>query len=778
MNGVRDFYKNGKINELHKGLDIAIKNRSSLSTKIDGAPAVIMWSEFPGIEGPGVGFKTLPKQLEKGIPKDYFTTEQEIVDFMNSKDLDENVRDHRTKAFINALRYLAPNLEEGRMFQGDVLFASSDELTHEDQTWYCKPNTIEYGFDDKQFNFSNKEFGICIHTAVNDAFNYSSIIDFNLKSTEAYIFTKKDFDIDDNVDLTKASRELADAWDDYNSDVKNLLNNNVLRILKKADKHSNAPEETIKNLDSNKVSVEDFSAIVNNMYAFNQTKEDIISQFWVKGVKSYVNNRLTHGEGFVVTIAGSDPLKLVSDTEFTAANIAHIHSMHESRLIEQVQADGEYMTAWSSSKTPDLFKHYFNKDLNYGNGGGSNYGFATYLVTEPPFSKAAAVGYSDDYRKKLYGDNIFQFDIKTEKVLFFTYSDFLKTTLGMKTKANIEDFIKVQIENMKINLTPEELSEIQITDPNANASNQAYNFFKIMSRYFYQGRRGNLRTPCDGFEYKGKNDGNTLVVWNSHRLLPKAFSNDNGTTWQKCDEDSKEYKDYLKAAELDDHDYHLGIHKNSIYDGNQTPEKTQIYRLLMAYNSNDDSALKSKLADGIFFNIVIHDNKKIDASFKYNLPYVDDSKHFFRLRKNEFIDKIHSFGYSFGKLNCGIKIGGDAGKDWNIDEVPEYYWPDSCTGEFKLVSQNVDNYTPKCDVETKTLNLRNCNIVDSNFDYWNKVIFSTSKPSYAATKEIYDAVVSKFGKQEGFLPPNPTNESLQQIYNRIYVRNKKLNNIF
>ena len=217
----------------------------------------------------------------------------------------------------------------------------SDELTHEDQTWYCKPNTIEYGFDDKQFNFSNKEFGICIHTAVNDAFNYSSIIDFNLKSTEAYIFTKKDFDIDDNVDLTKASRELADAWDDYNSDVKNLLNNNVLRILKKADKHSNAPEETIKNLDSNKVSVEDFSAIVNNMYAFNQTKEDIISQFWVKGVKSYVNNRLTHGEGFVVTIAGSDPLKLVSDTEFTAANIAHIHSMHESRLIEQVQADGE-----------------------------------------------------------------------------------------------------------------------------------------------------------------------------------------------------------------------------------------------------------------------------------------------------------------------------------------------------------------------------------------------------------------------------------------------------
>jgi hypothetical protein len=56
-----------------------------VTTKIDGAPAIVMWSNFPGLNGPGVSFKTIIKQVKNGTPKNVFNTIDDINAFMSDR---------------------------------------------------------------------------------------------------------------------------------------------------------------------------------------------------------------------------------------------------------------------------------------------------------------------------------------------------------------------------------------------------------------------------------------------------------------------------------------------------------------------------------------------------------------------------------------------------------------------------------------------------------------------------------------------------------------------
>jgi hypothetical protein len=49
------------------------KEKPGITVKIDGAPAIVMWSEFPGVDGPGISYKTIVSQLQKGNPQNVFT---------------------------------------------------------------------------------------------------------------------------------------------------------------------------------------------------------------------------------------------------------------------------------------------------------------------------------------------------------------------------------------------------------------------------------------------------------------------------------------------------------------------------------------------------------------------------------------------------------------------------------------------------------------------------------------------------------------------------------
>ena len=125
---------------------------------------------------------------------------------------------------------------------------------------------------------------------------------------------------------------------------------------------------------------------------------------------------------------GGMALKMVS-TGFTKSNVQHMRKQQVNEGVE-----GDYLHIWSSSKDSNLFRYFIDKQLQFGLGGGSQYGFALYGVVEPPWSEETAIGYSAAVREKLYGENIFQFRIPTSKVLFLMFDEYRKTKEGRNAK--------------------------------------------------------------------------------------------------------------------------------------------------------------------------------------------------------------------------------------------------------------------------------------------------------------------------------------------------------
>lgn len=128
--------------------------------------------------------------------------------------------------------------------------------------------------------------------------------------------------------------------------------------------------------------------------------------------------------------------------------------------------------------------------------------------------------------------------------------------------------------------------------------------------------------------------------------------------------------------------------ENEIFDGNKTPDKEKAYRLLMAYNSNDGlgpDGRELSMSEGIFFNIVIHDNKTIDAKYRFNRPITDNYTHYFRPSTNQFIEKLMQLGFKFGTLDCGLKIGSETSEAWSYQNVPKKYLPQEVTGGLELI---------------------------------------------------------------------------------------------
>lgn len=433
------------------------------------------------------------------------------------------------------------------------------------------------------------------------------------------------------------------------------------------------------------------------------------------------------------------------------------------KLNERITNGGKTIKAWSSSNSPDLFKYYFEKNVEFGLGGGSNYGPATYLVTEPPYSEEAKIGLSAEERSRLYGDNIYEFDLPTSNLMFFVYDEFLKTKLGKMTNPPFEDFIEIQLRYLKLDwLKPEEIERLKPKPEDETQSGPAINFFKIMSRYYGQGSRGNLRTPCDGFVYCGKRDGNTLVVWNQNRLVPVKSSLDGGATWNDVDKNSPGYDAYMKDAKKpNDYQRNISKRRDFTFDGNPTPEKEEAYHILMAYNSNDGVDGEGKdlgMSDGFFLRIQIHDNTLIDAEWRTNLPpYVDHGKQYFRMKENQFINKLTELGYRFGTLKCGLKIGAETKAAWAFDEINDRYWPKHVTEGLKIVNSAISKEmmdSIPTEFGKNELQISKCEIVDDVFDGWD-VEVGESKPCWCSNPELLAQLQSKYDWASAILPEEP-----------------------
>lgn len=437
-------------------------------------------------------------------------------------------------------------------------------------------------------------------------------------------------------------------------------------------------------------------------------------------------------------------------------------SFNGSHLKEEVAADGKTLYVYSSSKDQDLFKYYFGRNLKFGLNSGSAYGFATYAIMSDPFSGASDVGYSEAARDNLYGTNCFEFEIPTDKVFFFEYADYVKTSRGKNSTP--ADFVKQQVDFFKLPLSDEQIAKLTPEEGAEFSSKAAQSFFRYMSRIYYQDKLGALITPCAGFVYKGRNDGRTYVGWDGYALIPRRFTNDLGKTWKEVDRNSPEYKEYVEKANGE-------REAADVFDGHKTPLKEAVYRLFMKFGSGDDTA--DKLVDGLFTDIVIHDDKTVDCTFKSNLPYIDQDRHYLRLTNdNHLIRSLRKLGFKFGKLNAGIKIGKEAlelYKDDLIESIDPSIWPDICTGGIKIAGGRIAKDTFQkipTELGEHYAYIVNCQIDDDVLKGY-ELHGNPDKPNWTTGEETKAELVAAYGEfaENCILPEKPLPKAKRQLKN-------------
>lgn len=415
-----------------------------------------------------------------------------------------------------------------------------------------------------------------------------------------------------------------------------------------------------------------------------------------------------------------------------------------NKLKESITPDGKELLVYSFSKDTDLFHYYFDDILDFGKNASSAYGLAAYAILDPD----QIIGYSDEQHSKLYGDNCFEFTIPTNKVFFINWSDFEQTQLCKDLGSTKDTYISDQLDYFDVDEKVKSKVEQLIPGSDESTGQQANNFWRLMSRYYYQDARGSLRTPMAGFVYTGKNDGHTFVGWYAKAMVPnrvKVAQED----WKEIDKNSPEYKEYLASAQGYRFDKNNSKDKMRIFDGNPTPEKEGVYRLFMKASAADDEGLTS-FADGVYKNIVIHDDKTVDFTFRSNLIDQNRGVHYIGLR-SPLLKALNKVGYKFGKVDASLSLGSEStpiDEQKQLEDFSPELWPDQISGGLKLAGQylNSDSMSSiKTEFEDKTLFLAKCQIEEDVFDGWEvKLKDGAGKECWTPDEATWDKLASKY----------------------------------
>lgn len=135
------------------------KEKPGITVKIDGAPAITMYTKFPGLKGPGVSTKS----IFNATPKVYTSDE----------DIEADDRSPELKVKLKAALKLAKAkiIPAGEIWQGDLLFTKGDIKNYTDDNGqkyiYFKPNTLVYALpvgSDGAKKALASDIGIVFHT--------------------------------------------------------------------------------------------------------------------------------------------------------------------------------------------------------------------------------------------------------------------------------------------------------------------------------------------------------------------------------------------------------------------------------------------------------------------------------------------------------------------------------------------------------------------------------------------------------------------------------------
>lgn len=203
----------------------------NLTTKIDGSPALIVWSKFTGYPDNSICLKSFVNNANNVI-----SSEDEIEERYGD-------RPSMAEKLIYGLQ-LARLIPEGEAWQGDCLFTEEDkhvEIIHDKEYITFQPNKIVYAFSEENPGYESvksAEFGIAFHTVYKDDGNggksqsFRPAIDQVLWPDWAYIMSpalninKDNFNLDEIKQATDKFNSLANELA-HNSAYKDLINNEV-----------------------------------------------------------------------------------------------------------------------------------------------------------------------------------------------------------------------------------------------------------------------------------------------------------------------------------------------------------------------------------------------------------------------------------------------------------------------------------------------------------------------------------------------------------------------
>lgn len=360
------------------------KEKPGITVKIDGAPAITMYTKFPGLKGPGVSTKS----IFNATPKVYTTDE----------DIEADDRSPELKAKLKAALKLAKAkiIPAGEIWQGDLLFTKGDIKNYTDDNGqkyiYFKPNTLVYALpagSDGAKKALASDIGIVFHTrykgssvqtvkqsndASTDELNgipeWAFVLDARLPNLSGVqtLSDQEANDIEDSLyDLHSLCSEivndadydlLVNNTDFINFYVMTLQNNKVDKselidpetfvdelhkwVTGKMNKEYKGLEKlkTKAGRDKKRISLDDKSKDLHTIIETNEPllhkiaealyiAADVKNQFitklnsvnkWVNKVETTFGMKDTNGEGFMVSDVDGNFVKLVDRSAFSYFN--------------------------------------------------------------------------------------------------------------------------------------------------------------------------------------------------------------------------------------------------------------------------------------------------------------------------------------------------------------------------------------------------------------------------------------------------------------------------
>lgn len=244
-------------------------NDLTQTVKIDGAPAVIIWSSFAGYPNNSICLKSFVNSADNCL-----TSEEDINNkYKNQPDLVDKL-----KWALSIAQYIP----EGEAWQGDCLFTKRtlEEVNILGKDYLVfQPNKLIYAFDENSDNFNkikNADFGICFHTIYKGTlYSKSQYFNVNLNRLQ----------VPSNIYLMSPNIEVEEK-DENVEQVKNSLD--YFKQLKEYLKDN----DDYNQLCNNQIFLKYWSLYENNNFASHSTVE-LDAKDLISDLKSFIIEKLT-----------------------------------------------------------------------------------------------------------------------------------------------------------------------------------------------------------------------------------------------------------------------------------------------------------------------------------------------------------------------------------------------------------------------------------------------------------------------------------------------------